>query len=135
MSVEKTVGGYYGSPLNEFLSVNLPHNISIMNLDCVIHKYSDKYGRLRLRHIESKHHGEKMGDAQVRFLDEQAKRFGPLTDDKFIYDEFAVYGDEPDFNDCTIINWLTKQEIHSVSAKQLLRFSSFDIEFNELYLE
>ena len=126
----KTVG-YYGSPLNKFVGDNLPHDIGIMNIDMVVHKWKDKNGKERLRYFESKHRKEKFSLSQEKMLHTKATKVVSL-DSGLIYEVFAVVSNFPNDTKCNVMNIKTGEIKKDISAKMFLKFSHFDVEFDEL---
>ena len=100
---------YYGSDLNKFVNENCSKEQTVINIDLLIYKRSEKHIRI----IESKHIGERMYYSQKEILKILSTAILP----NYKYEVFIVIGDPPDYEPVTIID-IIKSKIYKIKEKQ-----------------
>jgi 16S rRNA G966 N2-methylase RsmD len=112
------VGGYYGSQLNKYLH-NLSKEMTVINLDCLQYKASQK----KIRIIESKYKNESVGNQQRKVLQiladvTRSNNYG------YTVGVYIIYGNPP-YNDGAIIENLTLGKTKEVNKEQLDKWLQF----------
>ena len=101
---------YYGSDLNKFVNKNCSKEQTVINIDLLIYKRSEKHIRI----IESKH----ISEGAMEFSQKEVlKILSTAQFSGYIFEVFIVIGDPPDYEPVTIID-IIKSKIYKIKEKQ-----------------
>lgn len=123
----KTVCGYYGSDLNEFVDKKCNHEMTAMNIDLIMYKALKK----TIRIIESKHFNEGMKTGQeklLRLLGRFSNDISKVTGLKF--EVYIIYGNPP-YEKAKIVRLFDNQST-LVNQNTLIGFLDFNLTFDDL---
>ena len=112
---------YYGSDLNRFVDNNCMHEMTAINVDLMLFRWSKKTFYI----VESKHTGEGMRKGQRQLLEFTAKilkvsnRLFPFTEWKFGC--YIVIGDEP-YDSLKVEDLIKKRKFEIIGRKDVIAF-------------
>lgn len=115
---------YYGSELNRFIDEKCSHQMTCINIDCLLVKIAKK----RIRIIESKHSAEFAPKSQITALKILHNLIQPK--DGWHVEFLMVYSDYP-YNGMTQIEDLDENVLAILNQQQLIKWLNFEIELNE----
>lgn len=95
----------------------------VNNIDCVMYKY----GKNKIRIIESKHSKESSSSSQLNIL----KILSSVSSKDLFVEVFIISGDPP-YDEVDIYKLNTEQSSLRVSKDKLISFLNFDLEFENL---
>jgi hypothetical protein len=112
---------YYGSDLNRLVDEKCSHQMSCINIDCLLVKVSKK----RIRIIESKHGMEPIPKSQLAAL--KILNYITSTSASEWQIEYYIVRGDPPYENANILDFINGKQI-TVSKQELIEWLNFEKE-------